>query len=164
MINIDQIKKLREETGVSISECKKALVQAKGDLKKAKEILKSWGRELAEKKLERKTEAGLIDFYLHPNKKVGVMLDIRCESDFVANNKDFQNLAHELCLQIAAMNPLFLKEKDAPKGFSGNKKEASLLSQVWIKDETKTIQDLINDCIAKIGENIVVKRFIRYEI
>ncbi len=147
MISIDQIKKLREETLVSISECKKALEEAKGDFQKAKEILKKWGKELAKKKAERKVSQGIVESYIHPNKKIGVILELNCETDFVAKNKDFQNLAHELCLQIAAIG-----------------ENPPLLSQPWIRDESKKIQDLINEYIVKLGENIAIKRFERYEI
>jgi len=148
MINIDQIKNLRQETGVSVSECKKALEQAKGNNEKAKEILRTWGKNLAGKKSERKAGVGIVAVYVHPNKKIGAMIELRCETDFVAKSKDFQELAHELCLQIAAMNP----ENNA------------LLSQLWIKDDSKTIKNLVEECIAKIGENIIVKRFERFEI
>ncbi len=194
MITIDQIKQLRQETGVSVIECKKALQETKGDFEKAKELLRKWGRELAGKKSEREAGEGIIESYIHPNKKVGVLVDIRCESDFVARSADFQKLAHELCLQIAAMSPLFLKEEDIPEEFiDGEKKiykeqfknsgkpekiigqiiegklkkykeEISLTSQPWIKDEEKTIKDLINEYVAKLGENIIIKRFIKYDI
>ena len=147
MVTIDQIKQLREETSISIQECKKALQEAKGDFKIAKEILKKWGKDLAGSKTVRKTSQGIIESYIHPNKKIGVLLELNCETDFVAKSKDFQTLSHELCLQIAAMN-------DTP----------SLLSQPWIKDMTKTVKDLVDEYIAKVGENIVVKRFIKYEI
>lgn len=148
MITINQLKKLRSETGVSIIECQKALKEAKGDVARAKEILKIWGKKFAGKKSERKVKQGILDVYLHPNRKIGVLLEVLCESDFVAKSEEFKKLAHELCLQIAAMNP--------GKNF--------LFKQPWIRDETKTIQDLINEYIAKLGENIVVKRFMRYEI
>lgn len=194
MISIDQIKNLRQETGVSVSECKKALEQAKGDNQKAKDILREWGKELAGKKSEREAGSGIIESYLHPNKKVGAMVELRCETDFVAKSKDFKELAHELCLQITAMKPLFLKEEDIDEKFlhgekkiykeqlkdSGKpekivkqviegklkkyKKQVSLLSQSWVKDDSKTINGLIEEYIAKIGENIKVERFTRYEI
>lgn len=194
MISIDQIKQLRKETGISIVECRKALQGANGDAKLAKEILRKWGKNFVEKKAGRKTGQGIIETYVHSNKKIGVMLELRCESDFVARSKDFQKLAHDLCLQIAAMNPLFLRTDDVPEEFligerriyqeqlrdSGEpkkiilqvvegkigkfKEDISLMSQPWIKDETKTIKDLINECIAKLGENILIKRFIRFEI
>jgi len=148
MPSIEKIKKLRQDTGISIGECKKALEEAQGDIERAKEFLKKWGKEFAQKKKERETKEGIISTYVHQNRKVGVMVELNCESDFVAKSKEFQNLAHELCLQIAAMNP----EADL------------LLEQPWIRDQTKTIKDLIDEYIAKLGENIVVRRFIRYEI
>lgn len=148
MATIEQIKQLREETEVSISECAKALEMAKGDFEKAKDILKQWGKELAQKKKERVTNQGIIDCYIHPNKKVGVLLELNCETDFVAKSPDFTNLAHELCLQIA--------------GFSDE--ETSLLEQPWIKDESRKIKELIDDVVAKIGENISIKRYVRYSL
>ncbi len=148
MVSIDQIKQLRQETLVSISECKKALEEAGGNFEKAKEILKKWGKELAGKKAERDVSLGIVESYIHPNKRVGAMVELCCETDFVAKSEDFKKLAHELCLQIAAMDP----------------EEDSLVSQPWVKDETKTIKELIEEYIAKLGENIKIKRFIRYEI
>lgn len=194
MPTIEQIKELRHQTGVSISECKKALDEAKGDFEQAKELLRKWGKELAGKKATREAGVGVIDSYVHPNKKTGVMLDIRCESDFVAMTDDFKNLAHEICLQITAMNPLYLKEEEIAEKVlqderkiyqeqfkdSGKtkkimdgiidgkikkyKEERSLMSQRWIKDDSKTIKDLTDSYIAKTGENIVIKKFTRYEI
>jgi elongation factor Ts len=149
VVTIGKIKNLRDKTGVSISECKKALEEAKGNIDLAKEILKKKGKEFAQKQSEREVKEGLIATYLHPDKQIGVILELNCETDFVARSEDFQKLAHELCLQIAAMNP-----QDAD----------SLFSQPWIKDETKIVKDLIDSYIAKLGENIVVKRFTRYEI
>ncbi len=194
MVTIDQIKQLREETGVSPTEIKKALEEANGDIKKAKDLLRIWGKTLANKKIERETKQGIIDTYIHPNLKTGVLLDIRCESDFVAKSADFKNLAHEICLQIAAMKPLFVSENKIPEEFLDGetkiykeqlkdygkpenivkqvldgklkkyKESVSLLSQPWIKDDSKTIKNLIEDIISKVGENIEVKRFVRYEI
>lgn len=194
MVSIEQIKELREETGVSVSEVKKALEQTKGDAEKAKELLRMWGKNLVGKKASRETKSGIIDTYLHPNAKTGVLLDIRCETDFVAKSPEFKNLAHELCLQIAAMKPLFIKEEDIPEEFldaetkiykeqikdSGKpekivaqilegklkkyKEDVSLLSQPWIKDDAKSVKNLIEEAVGKIGENIEVKRFARYEI
>lgn len=191
---MDQIKQLREETAVSITECKKALLESGGDIEKAKEFLRKWGKELAGKKSERTAEQGIIESYVHPDRKKGVLLELKCESDFVAKSEDFQNLAHEICLQIAAMKPLFvspeeipeemlsserniyeeqLKDSGKPQKISDEivagklekyKKEISLLSQPWIKDQQKTVSDLISEQVAKIGENIVVKKFARYDI
>lgn len=155
---IDKIKRLREQTGISVSECKKALEEARGDIERAKEVLRKKGKEFAEKKTAREASQGLIASYIHNNKKLGVLLDIRCESDFVAKSDDFQALAKEICMQIAAMAPSSIdkpgeKEKDAP-----------LLSQPWIKDESRTIKDLIDEYVARVGENIKAERFERYEI
>lgn len=147
MIPIEQIKQLRKETEVSVSECQKALKEAKGNIEKAKEILKKWGKETARKKAEREVRQGIIDSYIHLNKKIGVILELNCETDFVAKSEAFQQLSHELCLQVAAMG-----------------EEIELLKQPWIRDETKTIKDLLEEAIAKLGENIVIKRFTRYEL
>ena len=149
MVNIDQIKQLREETEISISECRKALTGAKGDLQKAKEILKEWGKDFARKKTEKEVKQGIIESYVHSNKKIGAMIELCCETDFVAKSSDFQKLAHELALQITAINP---------------SEENSLLDQLWIRDQAKTIKDLIDEYIAKLGENIIIKRFVRYEL
>lgn len=147
MASIEQIKKLRNITGVSITECKKALEKANNDIEKAKKVLKDSGKDLARKRLNRETKAGIIDSYIHSDKKVGVLLQLQCESDFVARSDDFLKLSHELCLQIAA------SIEDRP-----------LLKQSWIKDQKRTVKDLIDEHIAKFGENIIVEKFIRYEI
>lgn len=147
MAIIDQVKQLREETAASITDCSRALQEAAGDFGKAKEILKKRGKDLAGKKSCRQALQGIIESYIHPNKKVGVLLELNCETDFVGKSSDFQNLAHEICLQIAAMGG-----------------EVPILEQAWIKDTSKTIKDLIDDFVAKVGENIVVKRFVRYDI
>jgi elongation factor Ts len=148
MITIEQVKELRNITGVSISECKKALKEAKGDMDKAKEILKKQGQEFARDRLDRSTKEGMIDSYIHSGKKVGVMIELNCESDFVARSEDFQNLAHEICLQVAV----------------ASSEQVPILEQPWIKDPKRTMKDLIDEYIAKFGENISLKRFIRYEL
>ncbi|XOB40773.1 MAG: elongation factor Ts [Candidatus Nealsonbacteria bacterium] len=147
MASIEQIKELRNITGVSIAECKKALEKTNNDIKKAKKVLKDSGKDLARKRLNRETKAGIIDSYIHSDKKVGVLLKLQCESDFVARSDDFLKLAHELCLQIAA-----------------SVEDKSLLKQSWIKDQKRTVKDLIDEYIVKFGENIIVEKFIRYEI
>ena len=194
MPDINQLKQLREETSSPVKDCLKALEDSEGSLEKAKEILKKRGKIIAEKKAEREAKEGIVDSYLHPNKKVGVLLEIRCESDFVAKAQNFQDLSHEICLQIAASNPLFVSEKDIPEDFvekekkiyeeqateSGKdknileqiiegkwkkrKEEICLLEQPWIKDENKKIKDLLTESIAKLGENIVIRGFSRFSI
>ncbi len=148
MISIDQIKKLREITGAGVMDCRKALVETKGDGKKAEDLLKKWGIEKSEKKADRETKAGIIDSYIHGG-KAGVLLELLCETDFVAKTADFKNLSHELCLQIASMNPKDVK---------------TLLSQEYIRDPKIIIRDLIKQTIGKLGENISVSRFTRYQL
>lgn len=148
-MDINQVKQLRQETGISLGECRKALEQAGGDTERAKEILKEKGIESVNKKSERQTGAGIIETYVHPNKKVGVLLAMRCETDFVASNQDFQDLAHDIALHIAAID---------------SQDKESLLTEPFIKDESKTINDLIVEKIAKLGENITLDNFIRIEI
>lgn len=148
-MNNSLVKKLRQITGIGIMECKKALEEADGDFKKAQIILKEKGTQLAIQKQERKTQAGIIETYLHSDRRIGVILELSCETDFVAKNEEFINLAHELVLQIASMSP---------------KDTEDLFEQSYIKDESKKVRDLIQEKIQKTGENIVVKRFCRYEI
>ncbi len=148
MISIEEIKKLRDMTGISISECRKALEKAGGDFERAKEVLKEMGKGFVKKRGERETNSGIIEAYIHSGKKIGVMVELLCESDFVARSEDFQKLAHELCLQIAAINP----------------DEFPLMEQNWIKDESKSVKELFDEYIAKFGENIVLKKFARFEI
>jgi elongation factor Ts len=193
MAEVELIKKLREETGISLSDCKKALEEAGGDIEKAKELLRKRGEAVALKKGERTVCAGIIETYVHLNKRLGVMIELACETDFVSRGDDFNALAHEICLQIASMKPLFVKEEEIPEDVLKKemeiyeeqakalnkpveitqgivkgklekfKKENCLINQLWIKDDSKTIQNLINEYIAKTGENILVKRFVRYE-
>lgn len=146
---MNQLKQLREETGISVAECKKALETAQGDMGKAKELLKEWGKHVAQKKEERQTAEGLIESYVHSTGKTGVLVEVRCETDFVSKTDDFKNLCHELALQIVSMGAETVEE---------------LLSQQYIKDSKKDVRGLITQAIAKLGENIVVERFVRFEI
>ena len=134
---------------MSVIDCKNALEEAGGDMEKARELLRSRGAEIAKKKQEREAGEGIVDVYLHPTGKTGVLLDVRCETDFVAKSSDFKDLVHEVSLQIAAMDPADVEE---------------LLAQEYVKDNSKTVQSLLQEYIAKLGENIVVKRFARYHI
>ena len=149
MINAQQVKKLRDKTALSVIECKKALEKAQGDEAEALKILGSLSKAKAEKKQEREAKQGIIEAYIHNNGKVGVLLQLYCETDFVATNEDFKELAHDIAMHIAAM---------------GSKDEDELLSQPFIKNQDKTIKETINDYIAKLGENIKIGKFIRLEI
>jgi len=147
--SLDIIKKLREQTELSIADIKNALQEANGDEAKALELLKVRGGQIVEKKEKREIKSGIIESYVHGNKKIGVLLELGCETDFVARNPEFQSLAHELAMHIVAMEP---------------EDENSLLDQPFVKDPQITIKDLINSSIAKLGENIKVRRFARLEI
>lgn len=149
MIKSNQVKKIREKTGASMMDCKKALEEAKGDEALALDILRQQGKNIALKKAERETRQGLIESYIHSNGKVGVLLELNCETDFVARNKEFRELAHDLTLHIAGMD---------------SKDESSLLEEPFVKNPEITVADLIQEKIAKLGENIKVDRFIRYEL
>lgn len=146
---MEQIKQLREETNVSVMECKNALEEAGGDMKKALEILKEKGKAKALKKAGREAKQGLVEAYIHNNGKIGVVLELNCETDFVARNEDFKALAHDIAMHIAAIAP---KDKE------------ELLQQPFIKDEKQKIEDLLNGAIAKLGENIRIGEFSRLEI
>lgn len=148
-VAIDQIKKLRYETGAGVSDIKRALEDAGNDEKKAKELLRNAGFEKAVKKQERKTSAGVVETYIHATGVSGATVVLLVETDFVARTQEFKNLARELAMQVCAMNP-----KDVDE----------LLSQNYIRDESKTISDLIKEHIAKFGENIQVKEFRRFEV
>jgi len=149
MTAMEQIKKLRQKTNLSVMECKKAMEEAKGDEIKALQILGKRGAAKAIKKSGRETKQGLIEAYIHNNGRVGVILELNCETDFVARNEEFKKLAHDLAMHIAAM-----ESKDAK----------SLLKEPFIKDAGKTIKDLFTEAIAKLGENIKLGKFVRLEI
>jgi elongation factor Ts len=146
---IELVKKMREEMGLGIMEIKAALEEAEGDEKKAKEILKAQGYKKAEKRAEKETHQGLVSTYTHATGKVGVMVELLCETDFVARNEDFVRVAHDICLQVAATNP---------------EKIEDLLEQEFIKDPSVKIKDLVTHLGAKFGENIKLGRFCRFEI
>jgi elongation factor Ts len=149
MAGIEDLKQLRAETGMSMTDIKKALDESGGDLAKARESLRSRGAEIAHKKQAREAGEGIVDVYLHPTGKTGVLLDLRSETDFVAKSPDFKALAHEISLQVAAMDPESVED---------------LLSQDYVKDPSKKMQDVLQEYIAKLGENIVIKQFTRYQI
>ena len=149
MVDIILLKKLRNETLVSLADCRKALEETKNDYKKALVWLKKEGLEKAAKKSDRETSQGLVESYIHQGGRVGSIIEILCETDFVARTDEFKNLSHEIAMQVAAMNP-----KDV----------SSLLKQEYIKDSSKTIESLIKETIAKLGAHFVVKYLQRFEI
>lgn len=191
---LDKIKQLRELTGVSIAECQKAIKESGGDIEKACFILKKASLAAADKRSERKAGSGIIESYIHMNGRIGVLVELRCETDFVARNEDFKELAHNLAMQIAALNPLFVSKDNVPsekkseieeaflkdiEGLNKSKeiaekivkgkvdailKEQVLLEQPFIKDQNMTVSDFLKEAIQKFGENIKIARFIRFEV
>ncbi len=194
MEHYELVKQLREATGVSLMECKNALQEAEGDFDKAFEILRKKGIAKADKKSERTTGAGRVDAYVHPGNRVGVLIDLRCETDFVARNEVFGELARELGMQVAAMRPRYVSIDEVPEevvaeeraifeaSLADQKKpkemldkiiegklgkryeEICLLEQPFIKDQDMKVRDVVKNYISKLGENIVVKRFSRFEL
>lgn len=148
-ITIEQIKSLRAKTGAGIMESRTALEQTGGDEKKAYEILRQKGMEVAEKKKERETKQGVIECYSHAGGKIVAVVEVLCETDFVARNEEFKKLAHEVAMQVSAMNPKSVEE---------------LLDQEYIRDASKKIKDLLNELIGKIRENIKINRIARFEL
>lgn len=156
------VKALRSATGAGIMDAKQALSDAGGDQEKAKALLAERGLLKAAKKGEREAGEGIVHSYIHGNGRIGVLLELRCETDFVARNDDFKALANELCLQIAASHPAVVDPADAPPG--SDAAETALLAQPFIKDPATTVEAVIKAAISALGENIQVARFTRYEL
>ncbi len=169
-MSLDTIKELRELTGCGVIDCKKALEKAGGDINKAKELLREKGLQMAMKKADRAAKEGRIEAYIHNGSKIGVLLEVNCETDFVARNEDFIRFSKDVAMHIAAMAPKYLKKEDVTADILAGEdlavfaKTNCLLDQPFVKEPSKSIQDLLNELIAKIGENIVVGRFSRYKI
>ncbi|OGO06668.1 MAG: elongation factor Ts [Chloroflexi bacterium RBG_13_57_8] len=158
------IKELREKSGAGIMDCRSALMGCGGDIDKALETLREKGLLKAQKKAERTTSQGLVEAYIHTAGRIGAMVEVNCETDFVARTDEFKQLAHCLAMQVAALTPKYISEEEIKEGEELDPKEACLLSQPYIKDPTRTIKDVIIEVIAKVGENIRVRRFTRYEL
>lgn len=167
------IKELRERTGAGVMDCKQALTEAKGDLDRAEQILKEKGLEVAQAKADRLTGEGVVDSYIHAGSRLGVLVEVNCETDFVARNDEFKGFVHDLAMHVAAAQPLYVTRDDVPaeevKSLPDAKKEdffraKCLTEQPFIKDESVTIGQLLTDLIAKIGENMVIRRFCRFKV
>lgn len=194
MITAEMVKELRTLTGAGMMECKNALVETGGDKEKAINLLREKGLSKASKKSERTAVEGIIDSYIHLGGKIGVLIEVNCETDFVAKNEDFKSFVRDLCLQIAAANPSYISREEVPSEIVENEKEIlrkqalregkpenivekivtgklekfyqdnCLLEQLFVKDQEITIGELLREKVAKIGENIVIRRFTRYEV
>lgn len=163
-VKTDDIKLLREKTSAGVMDCRRALVDAQGNIDKAIKILQECGWATAEKKASRVAGMGLIESYVHAGGKLGVMVEVNCETDFVARTSEFQALAHDIALQLAAMNPKYIKPDEVPEAEKDKAQELCLMLQPFIKDPTRTMESLVKETIAKVGENIQVRRFCRFEL
>ncbi len=194
MITAEMVKELRTLTGAGMMDCKKALLETGGDKEKAINFLREKGLAKAAKRAGKIAAQGIVDSYIHLGGKVGVMVEVNCETDFVARNEEFKAFARDICLQVAATNPAYLSREDVPEEVIENEKEIlrrqaanegkpekiidkivsgrlekffqenCLLEQPFIKDQDKAIKDLLAEKIAKIGENIIIRRFVRFEM
>jgi elongation factor Ts len=194
VITTEMIKSLRETTGAGILDCRKALEQSNGDMQSAMEYLREKGLATATKRSGRQASEGVVELYTHGNGRVGVMVELNCESDFVGRSEKFRNLAHELALQIAAASPLYVQESDIPAeviesetriatakakedgkpdailpriiegSLKKYKDEFVLMLQPYIRDESINVQELVNQNIAALGENIIIRRFARWAL
>jgi elongation factor Ts len=163
-ISVEAVKELRSITNVGIADCRKALLEVGGDMERAVEFLKQRGIAIAEKKKDIAATEGIIEAYIHYTKRIGVLVELNCETDFVARTDEFKELAHDLAMQIAATSPQFLTTEDMPPEAEADPQAACLLSQPFIKEPDKTVQEIIAETIAKVGENIKVRRFARFEL
>ncbi len=193
-IDAQVVKALREKTGAGMMDCKKALQEAGGDEEKAVNALREKGLAAAARRAGRSANHGIVDSYIHLGRKIGVLVEVNCETDFVARNDEFRTFVRDLCLQIAATNPAFLKKEDVPENVLENERqiikaqalnegkpekviekitegridkyyrENCLMEQAFVKNEEITISDLLTELIAKIGENIVIRRYSRFEV
>jgi elongation factor Ts len=193
-VSMDAVKELREKTGAGFGDCRKALMETDGNMEKAMDYLREKGMASASKKSSRVAKEGRIFSYIHTNGKIGSMVEINCETDFVARTDEFENLLKDVAMQVAAMSPLYVKREDVPQDVIEKEKEiykaqikdsgkpekvmekiiegkiekfykdVCLLEQSFIKDDTKTVEAIIKEKISKLGENIVVKRFARFVV
>lgn len=162
-VTTDDIRKLRDETGAGVMECKRALEQAGGDFEQARKILRAQGAAIAEKKANRVAVQGLVEAYVHGGGRIGVLVEVNCETDFVARSDDFKQLARDIAMQIAAMNPRYIGTEEQMDGVEDEAQEV-LLKQPFIRDPSITVQDRINDTVGRVRERIVVRRFARFEL
>ena len=193
-ITASMVKELREKTGAGMMDCKKFLLEAKGDMEKATTLLREKGLATAQKRAQKATDEGLVDAYIHTGSKIGVLIQVNCESDFVARNDDFKTMVRNIAMHIAAASPLYLQREDIPQNVLEQEKsiyknqainegkpekildkivqgrlekyyqQACLLEQPYVKDPDKSVQDYINEHIAIIGENIKVVKFSRFRV
>ena len=163
-VTVETIKALRDLTGAGIMDSKRALEDADGDIEAARKILREKGIASAAKKASRDTNEGLVEAYIHSGGRVGAIVELNCETDFVARTEDLKSLAHNVAMQVAAMSPKYVDEGELPDDGGGSPQEVCLLRQPFIRDNELTVQDVVNETIAKVGENVRVRRFSRFSL
>ena len=163
-VSVEAIKALRELTGAGIMDCKRALQEADGDLEAAQLSLVAKGIASAAKKASRATNEGLVESYIHSGGRIGALVELNCETDFVARTDDFRQLAHDVAMQVAAMAPQYVDSSDIPEGENSNPQETCLMQQPFIKDPTLSVRELIEQAVGKLGENVRVSRFTRFSL
>lgn len=163
-ISTEDVKKLRDETGAGVMDAKRALEEAGGNVEQAKALLRERGMAAAAKRAERATGQGVVEAYIHGQGRIGVIVEVQCETDFVARTDTFRQLARDVAMQVAAMNPLALTPDEVPAEHNGTVEENALLTQTFIKDGSRTIQQLVQDVVAQTGENVRIARFARFEL
>jgi len=163
-ITTDMVKELRETTGAGVMDCKRALEDAGGDMAKATVLLREKGLAAAAKRADREAKQGVVQSYIHAGGRIGVLVEVNCETDFVANTEEFRGLARDIAMQIAAMSPRVVSVDDRTPDIEGTDEEVVLLAQPFIRDASKTIGAMVTEAVAKTGENIRIRRFVRYEL
>jgi elongation factor Ts len=163
-IPTDTVRELREQSGAGVMECRNALLEVEGDIEKALQVLKQRNLIKVENKRGRSASQGLIEVYIHTGGRLGAMVEVNCETDFAARTDEVKELAHHLAMQVAAMPPQFISREEIPEGANLEAEEACLLLQPYIKDPGMSIQDIIDETVAKVGENIKVSKFARFEV
>lgn len=163
-ISTAMIKELREATQCGVMDAKRALEAAGGDMKKARDVIREQGLLSAAKRTDRQTNQGIVEAYIHGGGRIGVLIELNCETDFVANTPDFRQLAKDVAMQVAAMNPLVVTAEERTPEMEGTDAEIALMSQPFIRDSGRNIGDLVKDVIARTGENVRVTRFTRFEL
>jgi len=156
------VKELREKTGAGIMDCRNALLEVKGNMGKAIEFLRQRGLAQAEKMSKRTASQGVIGAYVHHGGRIGAMIEVNCETDFVARTEEFKELAHYLAMQVAALSPKFISREEVPPEADIDPQESCLFQQPFIKEPDKTVQEIVAEAIGKVGENIRVSRFVRF--
>jgi elongation factor Ts len=164
VVTVDDVRRLREETGAGVMDAKRALDEAGGNFDKARQLLRERGIASAAKRSDRETNQGIVESYIHGQGRIGALVELNCETDFVARTEAFRTLARDVAMQVAAMNPAGLRPEDVPADAIGGQAANALLTQPFIKDGSKTIEQLVQDVVATTGENVRVARFARFEL